>query len=249
MGDACDRRDRRYRFEVTAAILSRNVPLSAVTENVSYRGTFLRTKAKVAMRELVRVRFTLPDGRTILAQGMVVHVVGPNDAEGRPEGMGLQFYGMDGEPRVQWEKLVTSVRDQTNDASQVVALPRAPAIGRTVLDMRVATRDALQRFIAQDLARIIVIRTAEALAVGTEVTLRLVHPDFDRTFSLECVVRRRMFGTHAGVGVELLFLNDEIRRALADFVRPVAGEDIEVVWAEGDDSPSVVRARARKRTA
>jgi hypothetical protein len=248
MGNACDRRDRRYRFELPATILSRRDAVTAVTENVSYRGVFLLTTAKVAKRELIRVRFSLPnDGGEIVANAMVVYVVGANDADGRPQGLGLQFYGLDGQPRARWEKLVASVREQSSDeVSRVVALPGTPeaVATRPELPVRVATRAALERFIALDLARMLVIRTNEAFAVGSELTLRLVHPDHGGTFALNCVVRHRMFGTHAGVGVELLVVNDAIRAALAEFVQPADYEEVEVEWSDADESVSVVRTRS-----
>ena len=98
------RRDERYRLRIPATILSRSVDDATTTEDVSLRGCFLRTSEEsYKLLQLVRVRFDLPpEGTSVTLLGLVANLT--------PNGVGIEFYGFDGEPKRAWERFLAWVR-------------------------------------------------------------------------------------------------------------------------------------------
>ncbi len=77
------------------------------TSDVSYKGLSLRMEQEPALRSLLRLRVALP-AREIEAHAMVVHVASERDAAGRVS-VGVQFWGLAGPERTQWEEFVREV--------------------------------------------------------------------------------------------------------------------------------------------
>lgn len=130
------RREARYPARVPV-ILVRGAEASEVyTEDVSFRGLFLRTYAPPAPREVVQVRLTLPiagASTDVLLQATAVHVVRPDNPHSRAPGVGLELCTEDGHQRARWERFVRDVRRVAQDRStpvvmeDLIALQRADA--------------------------------------------------------------------------------------------------------------------------
>ncbi|MEO8878113.1 MAG: PilZ domain-containing protein, partial [Polyangiaceae bacterium] len=74
--DERDRKDRRHVVALPVTIISRNVDIVAVTEDVSLRGFFLRMNNPPKMLQLLRMKMKLePTGTEITVLGVGRHVV------------------------------------------------------------------------------------------------------------------------------------------------------------------------------
>jgi hypothetical protein len=263
---ARERRDTRYRVRVPVTIVARSGDVSALTDDVSFRGAFLRLDRLPPKMQLLQMRFALPpNAQPLVLHGMGVHLVQPGAGDGRPPGVGIEFYGLDGEPRRAWETFVRYVRD-TFPESEREPVVRAPAgiidvvnrrHARHAAELRVEieTRAALLGFVTENISRGgMFIRTDLALGEGTSVRVHLVHPETHATFPLDCVVRRRVFGTDAGLGVEFANMTDLTRADLARFVSAVVtlddelAIDIDTAELESPDTPTVSGSWDRNRT-
>lgn len=110
------RQDPRIFAGLSVTVLSTRPRLEATTWDVSFRGLFLCTATPRPVRQLVRFSLTSPaTGRELLLHGMVVNVIGPDDPEGRPQGMGVELYAVEPEARGAWWELVRFVRDHPDD--------------------------------------------------------------------------------------------------------------------------------------
>jgi Tfp pilus assembly protein PilZ len=113
------REEPRFAVRLPLKILSSRDHDELFTWDVSFRGLFVETAHPLSLRQLVRFAITTPTtGRELVLHGMVAAVVGPNDPEGRPEGMGLSIYALEGETRGAWWGLVRFVRDQLHELEQ-----------------------------------------------------------------------------------------------------------------------------------
>jgi PilZ domain len=238
MGSALDRRDRRYTFHLSGVILARKGEVLVQTGDVSFRGAFLETDTPPQMRQLVRVRLAMPldfepEGaeRALVATGMVAHVVKPGDPRGRRAGAGIEFYGLDGELRSRWERLIQFIQHRASSVPAAHGRGADPAqppprVG-TQLDVHlmpsaeaVATGDSTA-VCAQDISEgQMFIRTNVPLSVGAGLVVNLIDPTSLVGFPIDCVVRRREFGSKAGVLVEFLEMPLATWLALVEFLKP-----------------------------
>ena len=90
MSDGEKRRETRYRVRLRAAIVKGKDEVVFQTEDVSYKGLFLRSDNPPGLRSLIRVKVTLPQGPDVTVHAMVVHVIQPGEGARTP-GAGLQF--------------------------------------------------------------------------------------------------------------------------------------------------------------
>jgi hypothetical protein len=242
---AHERRDKRYPFRMPATLYGRAGDARLTTGDVSYRGVFVQTNSPPKARQLVRVLLSLPEdfeasaagGAELLLTGMVVHVIEPNASPGRAPGVGLEFYGLHGELRERWERFIQYVAQHSESVAEpatstpptiVDPVPRRDERQATELRMLIeapddnpAWVDAGEVLLTQDISGgRMFIRTTLPLSVGGGIRVVLRHPPSVATFALECVVRTRVFGSKAGLSVELLEMNDARWRALAEFVKP-----------------------------
>jgi PilZ domain-containing protein len=132
MASELDRRDRRYAFEIPGVILARKGEVAVLTGDVGFRGAFLKTASPPEVRQLIRARLVLPADfepsaarPELVATGMVAHVVQVRDPKGRTPGAGIEFYGLDGELRRQWEHFIQFV--QSHDDSKELVVDEAQA--------------------------------------------------------------------------------------------------------------------------
>jgi PilZ domain len=226
-----NRRDVRYSARIVAKVVRRGETLELLTNDVSFRGAFLRTDTPPALRQLVRVTFALPNGEVVGGHAMVVHVVPPQAAD-EVKGVGLQFWGTldNGKP---WEKFIHELKTQ----EKVVAAPsvsdkirRASERFKLSIDVvldgkTLVTRDVSETGMA--------IRTDSEMQIGMrcQVRLRAAREAIDAD-----VIVRRMIAERAfkGLGVEFVDMTTEARRALIAFLERHAPRD-EAVFVEPGD--------------
>ena len=107
-----------------------------MTNDVSFRGAFLRTDAPPGLRQLVRVAFSLPGGEEVSGHAMVVHVVQPASGDGIP-GVGVQFWGPVQEAKA-WEKYVYDLKvratNRIGQSQPLTALWNPPGYMRNVVE-------------------------------------------------------------------------------------------------------------------
>lgn len=113
------RQEPRFFARIPLTLLSSPQRDQLVTWDVSFRGLFIETEQPRALRQLVRFDVLLPTtGTHVVLHGMVVNVVGADDDEGRPQGMGVELYGVDRETRGAWWGLVRFVRDHLDELDE-----------------------------------------------------------------------------------------------------------------------------------
>src|SRR4051812_30148731 len=108
VGEDDKRREPRYPARIEARVVRRGDTVELMTNDVSFRGAFLRTDAPPALRQLVRVAFSLPGGEEVSGHAMCVHVVPPGNGNGVP-GVGVQFWGPVQGAKA-WEKYVYDLK-------------------------------------------------------------------------------------------------------------------------------------------
>ena len=97
-----------YRLPVTLLRGREEIPLRS--EDVSFHGLFLETDDPLPLRHLIRLRLLLPPyDRELVAHGMVVRVVPPDNPEGKPAGVGIELYALDRAARAVWGHFVARV--------------------------------------------------------------------------------------------------------------------------------------------
>jgi hypothetical protein len=243
------RRDARYKAHVPIKLMRGKETIYLQTEDVSFRGAFLRLDAPPALRQLVRVEATLPEGATIAVHAMVVYRVAPG-GEHVP-GAGIQFYGLEGRDRTHWEAFVRKVREEILPNSKRRAQPASQASApqsaadpvrrmherhQVRFEVRCESIDDLVRLFTRDISKGgMAIETDMDLEVGAHVGLDLVHPDGESSFALDAIVRRiiRTNGT-CGLGLEFLDMDDLRRDELAEFIGPALPREVVVTVKEGD---------------
>lgn len=244
MGDVRSRRDRRYHFQIPVKLLSRSGENAMVTEDVSYRGIFLRTAAPPPKMQLVRVRLEVPtQEKGIVTNAMVAHV-SPPDA--RVRGAGLSFFGLDGEPRRQWEAFIQFVRDHHPDAAERQAAADHAAEqdrlrAREQVIIAVASEAALERLVVRDISQgTLFVHSDRPIQVGAAVCVRLVHPETQHDYLLDGVVRHRLKSGGFHVGFEKK--TEQELLALHAFVRGEEADSIEILDFESVRPRPLVRA-------
>jgi hypothetical protein len=222
------RRDARYQSRFPAEVVFGKKRLALYTEDLSYRGVFLRTDTPPALRQLVKVRLVIPfAGRALEMHGMTVHVVEHENDVGRVPGIGIQFYGLDRETRDAWEATVRHVADRAPlapDQSRFHVPEETPEHIRrrfrrqtTVLTVRAGSKVDLDELVVRDVSLGgTFIKTTEALVINSPVMVCIHHPENGSTFILDGVVRHVQL---EGVGIEFVGLDALRREELADFVK------------------------------
>jgi PilZ domain-containing protein len=107
------RRELRFACERPAILRRGKRSLEVVTEDVSFRGLFVRMEAPPAVRQLVEIDIHLPpDDRPVRLHGMVVYaILRGRDAERAP-GIGVELRGLSGDARGMWESFVRDLQSR-----------------------------------------------------------------------------------------------------------------------------------------
>jgi hypothetical protein len=231
------RRDIRYPARIVACIVRRNESLELLTNDVSYRGAFIRTDAPPALRQLLRVSFVLPNAAgKVSAHGMVVRVV--TKAEGgeasRVPGVGLQFWGPVENAKA-WDQFIYDLKMR-----QKAGMPSARATDKVrrsserfkmVLDIELGgetltTRDVSKTGMA--------VRTKSSLPVGTRTTLQIRR--HRESIVIDVIVRRRIDEpSFTGLGVEYVDVPPTARQSIIELVRSSAPEEEDAIFIDPSD--------------
>lgn len=216
------RREERYQVQLALVVRQGARNQEVLTENVSYRGVFIRTDRPPPLRQLVKLEGRLePDGTPFTSHGMSVFVVAPGNAAGRAPGAGIQFYGM-GDERKAWERFVNHVkgaRRATIDPPLTGPEPIRRMFERVPLTLEVRPRsvDELVRMWSRDVsAGGMFLTSTQRFQVGDALALLIKHPTTDATYSLDATVRR-VSAAPPGIGVEFTGLTDDRRGAFFRF--------------------------------
>lgn len=233
MGDADKRREPRFPARIVARVVRRGENVELMTNDVSFRGAFLRTDAPPALRQLVKVAFVMPGGELVSAHAMVVHVVPAGHGTIIP-GAGVQFWGPVQESKA-WEKYVyeLKVRERAGVASSRATdkVRRSSERFKLALEVivdgrRLSTRDVSESGMA--------IRSESAMPVGTRAHMQ-VHANGHPSIELDVIVRRRIEEpAFKGLGVEFVDLKPETKAVLLALLRPAAA-DADAIFIDGDD--------------
>ncbi len=231
------RRDVRYPARIVAKISRRHQMIEFLTNDVSFRGVFIRTDAPLALRQLVKLELLLPEKVIVTGHAMVVHVTpraeGQAKGEGPVPGMGLQFWGPIDRAR-EWERFIHDLR-----ARQKAGLSSAKATDKVrrnserfklTLEVELGGEQLMTRDISETG---MALRTHLAIPVGARAELRLRAGD--RTLVFDAVVRRTIDEPgFRGVGVELVDLPPEARTELLRFLRENTPSEERIFVPQGD---------------
>ncbi len=229
------RRETRYGARIVARVVRRGGNVDLMTNDVSFRGAFLRTDTPPALRQLVRVAFTLPGGEIVSGHAMVVHVVPPGP-DGVVPGMGVQFWGPVQGAKA-WEQYVFKLKMQEKaglSSSRVTdKVRRTSERFKLSLDVvidgkRLSTRDVSENGMA--------IRSESAMPVGVRATLQIHTPDGAAPIAVDIIVRRRIDEPDfRGLGVEYTDISNATRNAILSLLRAHAPESDKAIFVEHDD--------------
>lgn len=229
-----NRRDHRYGAKIVAKVVRRGATIELLTNDVSFRGAFIRTDTPPALRQLVRVTFALPSGEVIEGHAMVVHVVAPGADGGQAPGAGVQFWGPLAHGKT-WDQFIRELRvSRPHPAPSAPPFPdrvrRASERVKLAIDVKldgqsVVTRDVSETGMA--------VRTDAPLEVGMGCHVRFLAGEAQ--VSADVVVRRRIAEpAFAGFGIEFTDMTDEARRAVVDFLNAHAPKEDAIFVSPGD---------------
>jgi hypothetical protein len=245
--DNAARIDRRHRVELDAALFWNRQRLDVHTTNISFSGVFLRTSAMPPIQQLIQFHVTIPNREEPLRMlGVVVRTVPPGPEGCGPSGIGVRFYGFDGEDRLAWIRYVSSLG--VGDDQGVRAAPAAPQMsegGRFAasLQVRAPTTTELGRLVAVGFARSMAFfHTSARLTVGDAVVIELIHPTSGDVFAISARVTRAVERPQPGVVVSLDF--DGKRRAAFYTFLGVGERDAAPAGGLGLDAQASMRAPA-----
>lgn len=224
VGDEDKRREARFPARIVARVARRGEEIELITNDVSFRGAFLRTDAPPALRQLVRVAFALPEGITVSGHAMVVHVV-PKNGDASVPGVGLQFWGPVAEAKA-WEKYVYDLKvkqkagalpsratDKVRRSSERFKLQLEVIVdGR-----RLSTRDLSETGMA--------LRSELNMPIGTRAHLQ-VHANGHPSIAVDVIVRRQIQEpSFKGLGVEFVDMKPDAHAALMMILKPHTADD------------------------
>ncbi len=230
--DQENRRELRFPARIVARVVRRGETIELMTNDVSFRGAFLRTDAPPALRQLVQVSFVMPSGQVVSAHAMVVHVVQSNGSN--IPGIGVQFWGPVAQSKA-WEQYVYDLK-----VKQRAGIPQSRASDKVrraserfklqlevIIDgRRLSTRDLSENGMA--------VRSDSAMPIGTRAHMQ-VHSNGHPSISLDVIVRRRIEEPDfKGLGVEFVDLKPDARASLMSILRPAASEE-DAIFIDMDD--------------
>jgi hypothetical protein len=97
------RRDIRTRITVPAFVVRRSGNEAVQVVDASFRGVFVQMAESPPVRELIRLRITLPSGDLDM-HAVVMRIVD----DGGHSGVGLRFFALNGEAKAEWESFISS---------------------------------------------------------------------------------------------------------------------------------------------
>jgi Tfp pilus assembly protein PilZ len=219
----------RYNVRIAATFLSRSQSTALLTDHVSARGVFIRTDSPPPVMELLRIEFVLPPASTtVVMHGMVTELVLPQSKHSAP-GVEIAFFAKGGEPGRIWDQFVRHVRDRYPESvSRPVTLAQQAtdqvrrAHPRVVpaTPIEVGSSHGPESMTVGDISDGgMFIRTSKSFTVGTDLRITLRDPRTHARIPVDCIVRRRAFGSNGGIGVEFRNVNDAQQAVLTELMR------------------------------
>jgi hypothetical protein len=226
------RREPRYAARIVVRLQRHGEAVELCTENVSFRGLFLRSDTPPGVRQLIRFSLVLPNGVVIAAHAMVVHVIPPKSA-GRAPGAGLQFWGSM-EKANEWEQFVRDLADRHRIEAQTAAGPdkvrRSSQRMKVTLDVALGRESTVTRDVSESG---MAIRCEARPPVGSSVCA--VIRAGKRAYPIDVIVRRWIDEPgFRGLGVEYANLTPKARSALVAFIRAATPAEKVVIVKPGD---------------
>jgi hypothetical protein len=231
------RRDVRYPARILVRVVRRGETTELLTNDVSFRGAFVRTDAPPVLRQLVKVSFTLPEGSSVSAHAMIVHAIeavrGEDGTRTNVPGVGIQFWGPIEQARA-WEQFIHDLKRKEKAGVAAARLTdkvrRASERFKLALDVTLDGRSFQTRDVSETG---IAIRSESPMPVGTRVQLSL--RTAEQTITLDVIVRRRIDEPgFKGLGVEFVDVAPADRKALVALVRTNAPRE-EVIFVQPGD--------------
>ena len=105
MQDSERRRDARMRISQPTHVVRRGGMETVEMLDASYRGLFVRMETPPPERQLLKLLVELP-GRDLEVHAVVVRIM--VDALGRA-GVGLRFFALNGQDKVEWESFINDL--------------------------------------------------------------------------------------------------------------------------------------------
>jgi hypothetical protein len=230
------RRDVRYPARILARLKRRTEEEELLTNDVSYRGAFVRTDAPASLRALLKVSFELPNGGVkVSGHGMVVRVVtkGEGGDAARVPGIGLQFWGPIENQRA-WDQFIHELK-----VRERAGMPAARATDKTrriserfrmALDVQLGSETSHTRDVSETG---MAIRTTSNLPVGTRTTLQIRR--HNESVVVDVIIRRRIDEPEfKGVGVEYVDVPKSARLSILAMVAEGTPSE-EIVYIDADD--------------
>jgi hypothetical protein len=229
------RREARYPARIVARVVRRSRTTEFLTNDVSFRGVFIRTDAPPQLRQLVRVELILPTGVVVQAHAMVVHVAPPPavKGEGIVPGIGLQFWGPIEKAR-DWETFIHDLRNRHRAgiaaAKATDKVRRASERFKLALEVVLGGETAMTRDLSENG---MAIRTETKMPVGMRAVLEL--RGSEGSLRLDIIVRRQIQEPDfRGLGVELVDVSPEARAALDRLLFNTAPSEDRIFVPPGD---------------
>jgi hypothetical protein len=231
------RREARYPARIVARVIRRSQTIELLTNDVSFRGVFIRTDSPPALRQLVKIELVLPSGLLVSGHAMVVHVAArPEDqpkGEGAVPGIGLQFWGAMTNAR-EWEQFIHQLRARERAgmaaAKSTDKVRRASERFKLALEVVFDGKTTMTRDVS---ATGMAIRSDLAIPLGVRAELEMRAGDQVMTF--EVVVRRSIDEPgFRGLGVEFVNVDVAKREALIRFVRDNTPSEERILISPGD---------------
>ncbi len=233
------RRDVRYPARIVARVVRKNHTLEFLTNDVSFRGVFIRTDAPPALRQLVRVELLIPSTQIVVSgHAMVVHVTSRPEGVKKGEeehvpGIGLQFWGPIDHQR-EWEAFVNQLK--TRERSGLAAAKATDKVRRASERFKLALEVSFDgaRSMTRDVSETgMAVRTDLAMPIGARAEIQLTAGEEKMTFDV--IVRRTIDEPgFRGLGVELVDVEPAKREALVRFVRARAPSEDRIFINPGD---------------
>jgi hypothetical protein len=245
------RRDRRYPFHVPLVLSDGRREIVTQTEDVSFKGIFVRSDTPLRERHLVRLRLTLPpEGDELEVMGMATRFLPAR--QGLPPGAGIQLYGLAQANRERWDRFIRYVVASTQaPAAATAALPGGAAdVARrqypryaAALQVHLHTLDDLHLLYTRNVSRGgLFVGTALQLPAGTALRVNVIHPKTGEQFPLEAIVRWRAEAPEPGLGLEFVQLTERRRDEFFEFIRSEI--PVEQVFYVADGNPHLAPSGA-----
>lgn len=224
------RRDKRFLVSLPVLLHAGKTVEECTAIDIGHGGVFVSTTVDLPLRQLVRVEMLLPPhALAFTTMGKLVHRV-PVGTTTRAPGVGVQFYGLGGIERENWDGFVAYARkhypethqQEANLCHATVVDPLHRRSDRHVRTLR-ATPERLPDLVAfyqraVDDQRVFLLTSTPAY-VGDEVGVQVVHPHSDDVFELEGkVVRCVRDGQTEGLDIALFAMDAERGKRFDEFV-------------------------------